>query len=373
MRRLGLLALFAATACFNPEDTDLTGTDSAEGASSSSSGSTAADPTNGPTSTTSTTSPSGTTTPDSSATTSTTAPGSTDETGATDPGMTTSETGDVPACEGGERCVESAPDGWTGPGLRITAESGPPPECGMTYSIQGPGGFTGAAAPPAQCECSCEFPTNIECADAQVTYYSGNTCNTPEGGNTLDNACGTFFIGQGINSVTANATPPDDVSCTPSLDETIPPLGPTEPTSVCLPESLGRSCGGDSTCLPEEDISTYCISAPGDVPCPADSAYDARTVLYTDFEDTRTCGACQCGAADVDCGGIVRAYEGSSCGVGNFINVPIDNSCVGSIDDAFNSARFFPDDATGACPSGGGVPDGDVTPLTPTTLCCADF
>ena len=367
MRRLGLFTLLAVTACFNPDDSEVSGTDAADDDSSSSSASNGtSDPTNGSNTTTSTTNP------DPSATTSTTDPDPTDETGDTDPGMTTSDTGDVPACDGGERCVESAPDGWQGPGLRITGDSGPPPTCGMTYSVQGPGGFTGAAAPPAECECSCDFPTDVQCPDASITYYSGEVCGSAQGGNTINNVCDTFFIGQGINSVTAHANPPDDVGCTPSLDETIPPVGPMEPTALCLPESFGRSCGDGSTCLPEEDITTYCISQPGDVPCPADSSYDERTVIYADFDDNRACGECQCGAADVECGGFIRAYGGGNCG-GGFITVPIDDSCVESIDDTTNSARYFAADATGTCPAGGGESEGEVTPLQPTTLCCADF
>jgi len=370
MRHLGLLALLCTTACFNPGDAD----DSGTSADSSSSGTTASGPTSGSMTDATTQTPTTSTDTASSTTadaTDTTDPTATDTTGST--AAESSSTGSNPACAGEEVCVESAPAGWDGPGLRITADSGPPPNCGMDYSIQGPGGFTGAMAPPANCECSCELPSGLECEAAYVVYYSDDKCNQGEGAADVDaGQCDPFYIGQGNNSVTAQGVAPTGVECEPSLDITIPPVGPTDPTSLCLPESFGSSCGDGSTCLPSAEVSTYCISQMGDVPCPADSAYDTRTVLYGDFEDTRGCGDCSCGGPDIECGGAVRAYSNNNCG-GGFVTVAIDGSCVGPIDDSFGNARYFPTPATGGCPTGGGASEGDVTPLMPTTLCCADF
>ncbi len=364
MRRLGLVCVLAASACFDPSDPS-GDTD----AGSSSSGST------NPTSASASASASASDTNAETSAGPTSAGPTTD--GPTTDGPTTdgdtSTTSGSMGCGDEETCVESAPAGWDGPGLRITGESGPPPTCGMDYAIQGPGGFTGAMAPPADCDCSCDLPAGFECPAAHIVYYSGNACAQGEGANDIAaGECGTFFIGQGIDDVTAEGVVPDNVECEPSLDETIPPVGPTDPTSLCLPESFGSSCGETSTCLPAASENTYCIAQEGDVPCPADSSYDARTVIYGDFEDTRECGPCSCGGADVECGGFLRAYSGDNC-TGGFITVPIDGSCEQSISDIYNEARYFGAPASGGCPAGGGASEGDVTPLQPTTLCCAHF
>ncbi len=365
MRRLGLIAFFAATGCFNPEDPEAGQTD---GSSEGSSGET------NPTTGTSATTPGSSTTA-----TSTTGPSTTDGptsvTGDTeDTSADTSTTTAADSCDAEQVCVESAPRGWSGPGLRVTNESGPPPMCGANYPLSGASGFTGAAGGPAECVCSCDFPADLQCEEAHIVYYDGEVCAQGQGANDIANGdCGTFFIGQGINSVTAQGVAPEGVSCTPSLDETIPPVGPTDPTAVCLPESFGTSCGEVSTCLPAaENLNTYCIAQEGDVPCPADSAYDDRTVLYSDFTDSRGCDDCSCGGADVECNGFMRAYEGNNCG-GTFMQFPIDNACVAVTNDAMNNARYFAADATGGCPASEGAPLGEITPELPTTLCCADF
>lgn len=362
MRRLSLFAVLAVTACFNPDDSEGSGGTENPSGTESSSGTTTA--------TTAPTTASGTSAPGTTDT-----PGTTDDPSTGDPSETGTPTTDSgsDACGTDEICVEGAPDGWDGPGLRIAAGSGGPPDCGMTYSIDGPRGFTDAAAPPAECECSCGFPANVECPTASVVYYAGTVCDDAEGGSTIaDGECGTFYIGQGVNSATATGNPPDDLACDPSVDETVPPLGPMGATSLCMPESLGDACGERSSCLPAAELNTYCVSREGDVPCPADSAYDHRTVIYGDFDDTRACGACECGEPDVTCTGIIRPYANDGCSGGSF-SFPIDGSCEEDIGDNFTNARYTAGSASGSCAPSGGMPQGGVTPQQPTTLCCSTF
>jgi hypothetical protein len=242
----------------------------------------------------------------------------------------------------------------------------------MAYAIVGPRGFTGAAAPAAECECSCGFPDDVQCPTASIVYHYDNVCDQSEGGSTLTNgSCGTFYSGQGINSVRAYGNPPDNLACAPSVAETIPPLGPMGATSLCMPESLGEACGERSSCLASAELNTYCVSREGDLPCPADSAYDHRTVIYSDFDDTRTCGACECGEPDVTCSGIIRPYN-DAC-TGPSFTFPIDDSCEQDVDDIYNSAIYTAGSASGSCAPSGGMPEGGVTPQQPTTLCCSTF
>jgi hypothetical protein len=244
----------------------------------------------------------------------------------------------------------------------------------MAYPVAGPHGFTGAAAPPAECECSCGFPEDVQCPRATLAYSNDNECSEVAGTDTiLAGECTSFVSGQGVESVRATGEPPDDVVCTPSVEETVPPLGPMGGTSLCMPESLGEACGGPrSSCLASAELNTtYCISREGDHSCPANSAYDHRTVIYGNFDDTRTCGACECGEPDITCTGVIRPHA-DACTGSSFSFLL--NECEPSIgQDLYNSALYTPSEASGSCAPSGGAPEGGVAPTQPTTLCCSTF
>lgn len=362
MRRLGFVLVLICTACpFDPdprEDTD--GEETGEPTTG-----TSVDPTLPTTNEPSTTTmdPS-TTTMDPSTTT-------------MNPSTTTvdpSDTDPDPACAAEELCIEAAPPGWDGPGLQVVGNGNVPPECGGSYPLGDVGGLVDVAVDPPLCDCECEPMADAACDPVQIVYHDGLGCGSGQGANSLaDGECGSFFIGQGIESVIADfpSAAPGQICGSPVVDETVPPLDIINPTSLCLPESFGSSCGENSTCLPQTEISTYCIAREGDVPCPADSAYDQRTVIYQNIDDQRGCGECSCGALLGQCAGNISVHSSGNCGGGALaFDLGV---CENFPDPEFVSARYNQTEAQFACEAGQVSPTGAVDLLDPTTFCCADF
>ena len=296
----------------------------------------------------------------------------------TSPGETgdmTGSTGNNETCEEQQVCVEAAPEGWSNPGLRLFGERGQLPSCTEEgFPIEGTSGYEEAVGAPAECGCSCDYPTELMCPSAHATYYGGETCASKQ--QHTDQGpinCSAFHVGiNGQNSATVVADPPEDVSCTPNASTTLAPLDFLAPTTLCLPESLGLACGEDSTCFPTAESNTYCIAQAGNIPCPANSRYNDRTVLFEEFQDARECTECECGSATTECHGSLILFDESDCS-GNEIEIPIDDSCVESIPDSFNRSSYVPEEATGSCPPSGGEPTGDIEGRTPVTVCCATF
>jgi hypothetical protein len=119
-------------------------------------------------------------------------------------------------------------------------------------------------------------------------------------------------------------------------------------------------------CAPEPPApfgTAVCIHKAGDQACP--DGFPARTLVYTDFSDTRGCADCGCGApAGVECP--ISTWANDTC---NGTGITLDEG-VCDTSNYYSSAKLG-SAVGGSCPASGGEPSGGLDPISPVTVCCA--
>jgi hypothetical protein len=281
-------------------------------------------------------------------------------------------------CIGGFACVESAPQGWSGPG-EIYAESTAPPPCtaDFTSAYQGSAELS---APSASCSCSCEAPATL-CAAPEIALSTSDTCGTTCDTVTLTpGACTTVEAEASCGSASplayiSVANPALGAgSCSPQLSKQILPPSWALQVQACSPAvSLAQAdCSSGSVCAPVPATpyaQGLCIWQAGDVSCPA-GAYSVKHLFYGGVGDTRDCETCTCGAvAGASCAASLDVYTSmdASCSGGTVIyNSPI--SCAGS--GFTEDVRITVTTTPGSCTASQGTPTGSAVPANPTTFCC---
>ncbi len=311
-----------------------------------------------------------------------------------------------PDCQSGYTCVSSVPAGWTGP-VALYDGSDTAPGCNASggYPTQKLGANSGIDGGTAVCPtCTCTTPPTLACS-ANLVFFESSSCGvgscwgsgagcpgtTP---NVATSACGPQAFcqlpggvkpqGVIVTAVTA------DGSCTVGSTGTKQIPAPTWTNTV-------RACGdaptagggcGSGVCVPAPPSpfeGSPCIYKTGDNSCPA--AFPTKKLANQNFQDTRTCTACTCGAiGGATCsGGTVKFYTDDFCGVNEQAFTV--GGCHALTPDPTPSAPLLqcnnlPADTrsavlsgatlsgTGNCPPAGGSVSGAVLPIDPITFCC---
>ena len=302
VRRSGVVLVLAAASCLTPNDVGSGDTDdgSSGGASSSSAGT-------------------------ASTTAGTNTASSTGSTGGSDSTDTTSEPGtdtnDGPTCaEGGNRCVDEAPEGWAGPVAWLPDTDPDRPSCGGVFPLSETEAFASVDDPGLVCDCACDDPAGGACDPTIGVNIYNVDCNAEDSNgfciafNTNFNGCnslsGSLDVGTdtyedsdnyGIRirpSAPSVATAP---TCAEMVTAELPDVEPAGHVELCgVNEVFEGSCATGETCVPSP-ANPYsvglCVWSDGDVACPEGTAYTERQVVYTGIDDTRACSECTCGDA----------------------------------------------------------------------------
>jgi hypothetical protein len=321
------------------------------------------------------------------------------DTGAGAGGATsTTGTGGTPAmpnvCMG--QCVPTQPDGWDYPDIVWfgDVDSAPPcpPDTYMGYL-----GNSGLQAPIdcGTCACgaaagSCTLPTTMTanaatCAEnvAATPHTSFDPASGWTGGCDSNDAIPSGKLCSGVHcvqSLTVGALAVNESACTPSQ----PPAqsAPTWTTvgfscrivqgPVC-PNPVD-SCTAPAPPQPGFRLCVFAFEA-GVIPCSDVSAYSEQHVFYEDFQDTRSCSDCTCGApSGGSCSSDVSIYADGACSTST-ASVTVDSTGPTCVDVPSGAAlgsksASTPTHTPGSCSPGGGMPMGAATPIQASTFCC---
>jgi hypothetical protein len=296
------------------------------------------------------------------------------------------------SCNPPYTCGLPAQAGWTGPALVWTGPSGSTaPTCPDGYqSTDVNQGLTGTD--PGSCGCTCSLAN--ETCTMTATFHPDQACGMP--------TCLVPGGGRG----TIQVSPPDDGGCAPlpmNLCGTGGSVSPTGQTynAMCAPtvtpmrstpgwNSSARVC---STACPDSGmrcvigpttgfVATACVFQSGDVPCPM-TGYVNKSVFYTGFNDSRSCSTCSCNGVDggtcVNIGqgtaSSMTAYTASDCTGSSWTDLTLDVCSLYAMNTLIPnpaSVSYLPTITHGDC-SGVSMapqPQGSVTPMGPTTVCC---
>lgn len=312
-----------------------------------------------------------------------------------------------PACAPDLECVDAIPVGWGTFGytaLFMGAVSDPACPAGAATEV-----YTGHADlqnQDAECSaCSCGTPTGQGCELAndfdpvksgiQPFYARDVACNVANATNQttltvpagwdlvtcsgLDvaaggGACPGPNCNRSVRAQTAVVTPG---TCQPSGGE---PTG-GEPSwnqnvKSCRVDAGLGGCEPTKTCVIKPNApfeERICIGKAGDQTCP--SGYTLRNEAFADFDDTRDCSECSCGAST---GGSCKITIQLASDAGSGCTMPLATVETGQCTDLVGNPRISGRTAAittppsgGSCAvTGGGVPSGSVTPVGQTTFCC---
>lgn len=293
--------------------------------------------------------------------------GETSDDSSDDSSVTTSGTTPMECTDAGGVCVAEVPGGWTGPiavGRWAAGET----------AIACPGDWPMAAtagidltALPATCGCNCT-PTVGSCS-VSYAYYAESSCGTEILSGSTDQSCSHEITIVAHRGVIASVAAPGS-SCAPTPVTTIPEVAWAQNMIACKPDPIGIC--GDGPCMPAASAEfgeRYCIMAPGDTPCPA-GPYIARSVAYSEVEDTRGCAACECGTS-ATCNGGLREYYSGFCNNTPGV-VTANGTCQASlIPDEYDFAVAYAGDAPNvACTPNTPAATGSASPGNPMTVCC---
>ncbi|MEM6991425.1 MAG: hypothetical protein AAF721_13035, partial [Myxococcota bacterium] len=325
-------------------------------------------------------------------------------------------TGAAVECGGANVCVGEVPDGWSGPVALRTLDAGDDlPRCGGQHTdLQFDAAFSGLSGDDYTCECSCGAGS-LACAGSADVLIEGPqvvTTGAPCGLNAVDTQFNSTVVagapetfdedeiafdqdelyGVTIDEVMTNVAG----ECEPTASQMETPAAFAERTIGCasLEEPEGV-CDGAQTCVPrpaEPFEAQLCIWADGEAECPAD--YPELTLYHGDFDDSRGCSECTCGAGNGSCSdpsvdvswhfenglgatGITSPanFEApTSCDVHDFCPVGICILATYSLAEVtFDPGTLTLNNPAVPCSPSAVMPIGEVTPTLPVTVCCAEL
>lgn len=190
----------------------------------------------------------------------------------------------------------------------------------------------------------------------------------------------TQVTGLQVSDVLAGPLPATGGSCVPSGGgvSSLPAPSFAMPVTLCTPAATGSGCSAGA-CLPKAPSgfgASRCIYQAGALACPV--GYPAKTTIYTDFTEGRTCTACACETpTGGSCNGQLRVYRyenplGTGCVLAPLTTIAADGSCVTIPSEQVGGFILDPNGTAdgGACPSSGGQPSGSASVAKPITVCC---
>ncbi|MEM6996906.1 MAG: hypothetical protein AAF721_40765 [Myxococcota bacterium] len=284
-------------------------------------------------------------------------------------GVSSGEPGE--SCDDDQYCVPMAPPEWDGPFVVAFAPYDAPP-------LMCPPGWDpihqlnhGLVLGDAMCGCECGTTTDAVFCEYTVTTHL--MCGAVEATFSTDSTdCLSLENSVGAVTVAVEGAPSalecDAGVVTGAIEES----SWDSQVAACFREAEGPTCAMGS-CWPRPPPgfpAEACISAVGDVPCPAGPFADKR-VAFEGLDDQRSC-ACECQAtAEGACDDSEwRGHDNLSCGGMPLETGPVDDQCQ-PIDAPAIAVRpvqpVLPcspvDDTT--------RPVGEVQLLGARTFCCA--
>jgi hypothetical protein len=297
-------------------------------------------------------------------------------------------------------CTPAVPIGWAGPfelyelqANSVDGGGGPsasaPPAC-ASVGADGGAPWTLSSdlhgspnASPAACECSCGPVSGAVCSPV-ANYFSDPACRSlcgrpaipipmgcapiyPTGGGPGPCAGAHLALGAAIA---------DAGTCAPASSVQVPSPTWFRLARLCASAPMDPGLCPSGTCVSaptagfEDD---YCITSPGDTPCPATgytvshTSDDAGSSYYTGADDSRGCTPCGCETpSGLSCSANVSTYADRACGM------PIPYSGCMATDPGPMSAQVATAAVGGSCASvpGGGQPTGSLRATGPYTVCC---
>jgi sulfatase modifying factor 1 len=272
-------------------------------------------------------------------------------------------------------CVGAGPGGWSPPFVLYEGDAAVGVQCAPSATTLL---FHADVVPePAQCsECSCPTPpSDVACAPEEIDLFTGATCTGTAGSVTFANGDDCQPGGSVPASVRINTINALDVTGT---------CGGASPQSPALPTpqwgrvavgcqdgntSPDNGCGPEEACVPQGAATgvVRCVSAPGDVECPA-GPYEGRRLYYTGADDQRVCTDCTCGVKASGCSGTYQGFTNGQCDTPVFTDPATSSHCVQTNATYFTFIPGQPVEPT--CSPAGGVARGCVVPEEPVTVCC---
>lgn len=261
-------------------------------------------------------------------------------------------------CTAPSRCL-GPPPGWEGPFV-VANGAACPASFDRAWERLGPGD---AAAPPAQCGCSCGAITGS--CNVTLLGYGDDFCGTaPLSYPMTPGQCRPL---QQTNRSAFRATATANATCPPIPSTTVERLDAGVATVGCSPVAPPRCDQG--VCLPASPppATRVCVRPilGGEPPCPP--SFPDKIALAAGLEDTRGCSPCACTAVAPTCTYSINVYGALNCGGG--ARGPV-TAAVCVDENGIDSARLGPVTVAGSCSPSGGSPTGGVTTTVEGALCC---
>ncbi len=278
------------------------------------------------------------------------------------------------ACGNAASTCKTAPPGWNGPVVLVSAASPTAPSCPALAPSSVLTAHSGLAAPAAQCGCSCGTPTKGQLSCSNVTLGYAGDCFTPPTilatlSSSLDCAMLTSSLPTTMVAWLVGAKFGATGSCTFQPSKTIPAVSWSTMRSAC---ALPESCSGSGKCVPPlNGGQQLCVYVAGNATCPSD--YPNPLTASTGYEDTRGCTACTCGPITGSCSGSITLQNDGCAGYA----APIATLNLGcqavqsGIDPGYNSVRALDVIADGGCTANPTTSTGTATETGMQTICCA--
>lgn len=291
---------------------------------------------------------------------------------------------DLASCGNNKLCVESTPNGWTGP-IELAEGSGSPlPALACDNPDYSTDAYSGNRAPQStgsQCSCVCGSPTGVSCqgfmsilpsacnAACSLGFAIGTNCAAVDITGWDTSQCNTSsWVGSASGSTIGSCGAP---TCSP------PPTVWTEVAHGCSPATAPDStgCRSNEICARAPAAGRkLCLTHPGDVPCLLGSAYSVRQLYYGAMSDARTCSPKTCTKLGGSCTWTAGFYGANNCGTEQATIKNTDGVSCKALPALPKSIKFdtLTVATTPSCspqPSAvGGSLDNDAT--TATTVCC---
>jgi hypothetical protein len=267
------------------------------------------------------------------------------------------------ACAGGA-CI---PMGWS----PVALTSGACPAGFASPSVY----VAVVSASPYTCTCNCSGTQVCSGSGVLRQYGNGGCTGSPVQSLPVDFSTGctqamSATITGGADYMLSNVSFGPAGTCSATAVATDKPSPTLKNITVCQPD---LSCAGGA-CMSLTEQAGMCVSATGDVACPA--GLPTKTVVALSVVDNRACGGCSCGST-LGCTFTSLIVDGDyACGTGNPYNfIAALNGCVTAPNTYYFNASMANANVNGSgvCqPTSASKPSGNVAldPTTTLTLCC---
>ncbi|MBK8937526.1 MAG: hypothetical protein IPM79_07745 [Polyangiaceae bacterium] len=232
--------------------------------------------------------------------------------------------------------------------------------CASSSVIEGGVGVNGAMA---TCNCSCELPDDLGCADLGIRRFSQVGCAGQAAAVSLaEDIC----MIQPIGTLGYSSDPPGGTASGTCVTDAEPPTVPLwsfqEAVWGC-PLGLEQSCDVGK-CVP----SGACIYSETAATCPAGFNVAPVIARASDVVDTRTC-TCACGTFFGTCSAEVEMFGDTGC-LGSLTPVIQELCWADMSDEEIRGLRYAPT-TNATCGAATPLALGDVSAPTAPLLCCA--